>query len=65
MSLEEVIESNRRRGFADSYIDLEKGEYGFWESTPEKSDFTFHVKYGAGLDGGPVLMAEGHRDLRY
>jgi len=64
MSLDELIEANRREGFVDNYIETEsftKGrKYDFFESEPDNADFSFHVTYEN--TGGRMLIAEGHRN---
>jgi len=63
MSLDDFVEANHRRGFVDSYLDRKTREYGFFETQPPQSEFSFHVRYHHSPDGGPeipTLIVESH-----
>jgi len=61
MSLEQLIEANRRRGFVDAHIDRANRTYAFFEGEIAKADFGFSVDYGS--NDAPVVSGQGYGDF--
>jgi hypothetical protein len=64
MAFDEFIAANRRRGFVEGHVQAEDfgidREYSFFESEPQKADFSFHAIFPK--SGTRTLIAEGHKD---
>ena len=62
MSLDELIEVNRRIGLIDFEVkrDKNKPEYSFAETEPANAEFIFFIKYGDSIDNGPTLTMLGY-----
>ena len=63
MSFEEFVEDNRRRGFVDSFIDVNARKYDFFEPLPASaaySDLTFSVRYNEPPGSPQITVAGNH-----